>query len=61
MVELAKECKQLEIFCHMSTAYAFLKEKILEERPYPPPADPHQTIKSIEWMNSDIVESITDK
>lgn len=61
MVELAKECKQLELFCHMSTAYAFLKEKILEERPYPPPADPHQTIKSIEWMNSDIVESITDK
>lgn len=61
MLELALECKHIELFCHVSTAYAFLKEKLLEERAYPPPADPHETIKTVEWMASDIVESITDK
>lgn len=61
MLELAKEMKQLLLFVHISTAYCHLQEKILRERTYPPPADPHQVIKCVEWMDDDVVEAMTDK
>ncbi|KAL0122080.1 hypothetical protein PUN28_007091 [Cardiocondyla obscurior] len=61
MIELAKEMKHLILFVHISTAYCHLEEKILRERTYPPPADPHQVIKCVEWMDDDVVEAMTDK
>ncbi|TGZ57659.1 Fatty acyl-CoA reductase [Temnothorax longispinosus] len=61
MVELAKEMKHLILFVHISTAYCHLEEKVLGERTYPPPADPHQVIKCVEWMDDDVVEAMTDK
>lgn len=45
----------------MSTAYCQLNHKVLEERAYAPPADPHNVIKTVEWMSTEIVETITDK
>jgi fatty acyl-CoA reductase len=61
MLELAKEMKKLELFAHISTAYCHLEEKLLGEKPYPPPADPHKIIKCVEWMDDDVVEAMTDK
>ncbi|RLU25754.1 hypothetical protein DMN91_001912 [Ooceraea biroi] len=61
MLELAKEMKHLLLFTHISTAYCHLEEKILGERTYPPPANPHQVIKCVEWMDDDVVEAMTDK
>ncbi|XP_071582638.1 putative fatty acyl-CoA reductase CG5065 isoform X1 [Temnothorax nylanderi] len=61
MVELAKEMKHLILFVHISTAYCHLEEKVLGEKTYPPPADPHQVIKCVEWMDDDVVEAMTDK
>ncbi|XP_076163589.1 putative fatty acyl-CoA reductase CG5065 isoform X2 [Ptiloglossa arizonensis] len=61
MLELAKEMKNLKLFAHISTAYCHLEEKILGEKPYPPPADPHKIIKCVEWMDDDVVEAMTDK
>ncbi|XP_012529911.1 putative fatty acyl-CoA reductase CG5065 isoform X2 [Monomorium pharaonis] len=61
MLDLAKEIKNLVLFVHISTAYCHLEEKILREKPYPPPADPHQVIKCVEWMDDDVVEAMTDK
>ncbi|XP_076754542.1 putative fatty acyl-CoA reductase CG5065 isoform X2 [Xylocopa sonorina] len=61
MLELAKEMKHLKLFAHISTAYCHLKEKILEEKPYPPPTDPHKLIKCVEWMDDTVVEAMTDK
>ncbi|XP_050315779.1 fatty acyl-CoA reductase 1 [Anthonomus grandis grandis] len=61
MLELAKECKHLKCFIHVSTAYCHLNERILYEKPYPPPADPHKVIKTIEWLQDDVLESITPK
>ncbi|XP_039314065.1 putative fatty acyl-CoA reductase CG5065 isoform X2 [Solenopsis invicta] len=61
MIDLAKEMKQLALFVHISTAYCHLEEKILRERTYPPPADPHQVIKCVEWMDDEVVEAMTDK
>lgn len=33
----------------------------MEEKLYPPPADPHKVIQCIEWMDDEIVDIITDK
>lgn len=35
--------------------------QLLKEKPYPPPADPHKIIKCVEWMDDEVVESMTDK
>ncbi|XP_014485814.1 PREDICTED: putative fatty acyl-CoA reductase CG5065 [Dinoponera quadriceps] len=61
MVELAKEMKHLVLFAYISTAYCHLDEKILGQRTYPPPTDPHNVIKCVEWMDDDLVEAMTDK
>uniref|UniRef100_A0A1Y1MBE1 Fatty acyl-CoA reductase n=2 Tax=Photinus pyralis TaxID=7054 RepID=A0A1Y1MBE1_PHOPY len=61
MLDLAKECKNLIVFNHVSTAYCHLKEKVLYERAYPPPADPHMIIKLVEWMDERVIDSITDR
>ncbi|XP_076643125.1 putative fatty acyl-CoA reductase CG5065 [Halictus rubicundus] len=61
MLDLAKEMKNLKLFAHMSTAYCHLEEKVLGEKPYPPPADPHKIIKCVEWMDDEVVEAMTDK
>ncbi|KAJ8687687.1 hypothetical protein QAD02_023481, partial [Eretmocerus hayati] len=61
MLDLAKEMKKLELFAHISTAYCHLEEKVLGEKPYPPPSDPHKIIKCVEWMEDDVVEAMTDK
>ncbi|XP_004925992.1 putative fatty acyl-CoA reductase CG5065 [Bombyx mori] len=61
MVELAKECKKLQLFIHISTSYCHLHEKLLEEKPYPPPADPHQVIQAVEWMDEETIAAMTPK
>ncbi|XP_026322593.1 fatty acyl-CoA reductase 1 [Hyposmocoma kahamanoa] len=61
IVELGKECKRLELLSHISTAYCHLHEKLLEEKPYPPPADPHQVIQAMEWMDEESVAALTPK
>ncbi|XP_015602057.1 putative fatty acyl-CoA reductase CG5065 [Cephus cinctus] len=61
MLDLAKEMKHLILFAHISTAYCHLEEKVLSEKPYPPPSDPHKLIKCVEWMEDEVVEAMTDK
>ncbi|XP_039752664.1 fatty acyl-CoA reductase 1 [Pararge aegeria] len=61
VLELAKKCKNLKLFIHISTAYCHLHEKLLEERPYPPPADPHKIIDAVEWMDEETIATITPK
>ncbi|CAB3257576.1 unnamed protein product [Arctia plantaginis] len=61
MVELGKECKQLKLFIHISTSYCHLQEKLLEEKAYPPPADPHHIIQAMEWMDTETIKTVTPK
>ncbi|XP_057664141.1 putative fatty acyl-CoA reductase CG5065 [Diorhabda carinulata] len=61
MLDLAKECKKLIIFSHLSTSYCHLHERVLKEKIYPPPADPYQVMKTVEWLSDDIIEDITPK
>ncbi|XP_058832003.1 putative fatty acyl-CoA reductase CG5065 [Topomyia yanbarensis] len=61
MIELAKQCKKLDMFGYVSTSYCHLNEKLLLEKPYPPAADPHKVIKAIEWLEDNVVEGMTRK
>lgn len=49
------------MFCHVSTAYCHLGERVLYEKPYPPPADPYDIIRQVEWLDEGIVDAMTDQ
>lgn len=61
MIELGEQCKQLELFCHVSTAYVHPETLCLEEKVYPPPTDPHSIITAIEHLAPEVVASIEKK
>ncbi|XP_044260878.1 putative fatty acyl-CoA reductase CG5065 [Tribolium madens] len=61
MLTLAKECKKLIVFCHVSTAYCQETQEVLNEKTYPPPCDPHRIIDMCEWMNEDTLDTIAQK
>lgn len=48
-----------QLFFHISTAYSFPKEKILEEKPYDPPHSPHHIINLVELIEEDGLNKIT--
>jgi len=49
----------VQALVHVSTAYANCERDQIDEVIYPPPTDPHKLVQSVEWMNDDIVNSIT--
>jgi fatty acyl-CoA reductase len=51
----------LQAFLHVSTSYCHLNERVLYEKLYPSPADPHKIIKCIEWLEDEVVEAMTKK
>ncbi|KRT84622.1 epimerase, partial [Oryctes borbonicus] len=59
MLELALQMKKLVSFVHVSTSYCHLGERLLYEKAYPAHADPHQVIKTVEWMKEDLVDVMT--
>ncbi|CAH2326043.1 fatty acyl- reductase 1 isoform X1 [Pelobates cultripes] len=61
MLHLAQRIKKLEVFIHVSTAYANCNRKHIEEIVYPPPVDPKKLIESLEWMDDSLVNDITPK
>uniref|UniRef100_A0A336LR38 Fatty acyl-CoA reductase n=1 Tax=Culicoides sonorensis TaxID=179676 RepID=A0A336LR38_CULSO len=61
MLDLAKECKKLEMFGYMGTAYCHLNEKLLLEKEYPPPTDPYKVISACEWLDDAAIDGITKK
>ncbi|KAM6359819.1 fatty acyl-CoA reductase 1 isoform 3-T5 [Alca torda] len=58
---LAQRMKNLEVFVHVSTAFAYCNRKQIEEIVYPPPVDPKKLIDSLEWMDDGLVNDITPK
>ncbi|KAL5006269.1 hypothetical protein ScPMuIL_015075 [Solemya velum] len=59
MIQLCRNFKKLEVFLHVSTAYANCDRPFIEETIYPPPVDPQKLIDALEWMDDDMVNSIT--
>jgi len=48
MVKLCKGFKKLEVFVHVSTAYANCERQYIEEMIYPPPVEPQKLIDAME-------------
>lgn len=48
MLALAHKMKHLEIFLHVSTAYANCDRELIEEIIYPPPVDHNKLINTLE-------------
>ncbi|XP_038052736.1 fatty acyl-CoA reductase 1-like isoform X2 [Patiria miniata] len=61
MLQLAQGMKKLEVFLHVSTAYANCDRKKIEEVVYPPPMDPYKLMNATEWMDEDMLATITPK
>lgn len=47
LLKIAKECKKLQLFCHVSTAYCHLDQKFLYEAAYPPPIKPSEIMEMV--------------
>jgi len=54
-------CLHFQAFVHISTAYCQCEEPVLEEVTYPSPNDPHAILQLVEWMDDEILDSITPK
>ncbi|KAM6937799.1 fatty acyl-CoA reductase 1 isoform 1-T1 [Xenentodon cancila] len=61
MLALAHRMKHLEIFIHISTAYAHCDRELIEEIVYPPPVDYRKLIDALDWMDDDLVSALTPK
>ncbi|XP_077066709.1 LOW QUALITY PROTEIN: fatty acyl-CoA reductase 1 [Siphateles boraxobius] len=61
MVSLAHSMKHLDVFIHVSTAYAHCDRELIEEVVYPPPVDYRKLIDTLEWMDDKLVSLITPK
>lgn len=61
MLALGRKMKRLEIFIHVSTAYANCDRELIEEVIYPPPVDYRKLIDTLEWMDDDLVAVMTPK
>ncbi|KAG7274828.1 hypothetical protein CRUP_038801 [Coryphaenoides rupestris] len=61
MVALAHTMKHLEIFLHISTAYANCDRELIEEVIYTPPIDYRKLIDTLDWMDDKMVSVLTPK
>ncbi|XP_051778737.1 fatty acyl-CoA reductase 1 isoform X2 [Erpetoichthys calabaricus] len=61
LLALAHRMKNLEVFIHVSTAYANCNRSLIEEVVYPPPVDHKKLIDSLEWMDDKLINEITPK
>ncbi|XP_028843571.1 fatty acyl-CoA reductase 1 isoform X2 [Denticeps clupeoides] len=59
MVALAHRVKHLEVFIHVSTAYANCDRELIEEVVYTPPVDYRKLIDTLDWMDDKLVSVLT--
>ncbi|CAG9770341.1 unnamed protein product [Ceutorhynchus assimilis] len=59
IIQLAKECKKLDVFVHVSTAYSNCQEKLIKEEFYPPHIDPYKLMLMTKELPDHILENIT--
>ncbi len=50
MLELAKKMKKLQVFVHVSTAYANCDRQHISEVVYNPPVHPQKLLEAVDWM-----------
>lgn len=61
MIQLARGIKNLQVFVHVSTAFANCDQVCIDEVVYPPPVEPQKLLNALEWMDDSMVSMITPK
>jgi fatty acyl-CoA reductase len=61
MIDLALKMKKLQVFVHVSTAYANCERQHIAEVVYNPPVQPEKILEACDWMEDDLVNLITPK
>jgi alcohol-forming fatty acyl-CoA reductase len=61
MLKLARECKSIKLFCHISTAYCHLDVSNLIEKSYPPSVNPHELMSIVDRLTENEAELIKSK
>ncbi|XP_061898507.1 fatty acyl-CoA reductase 1 [Entelurus aequoreus] len=61
MLALAHKMKHLEVFIHVSTAYANCDRELIEEVIYAPTVDYVKLIDTLNWMDDELVSTLTPK
>ncbi|XP_058799064.1 putative fatty acyl-CoA reductase CG5065 [Phymastichus coffea] len=61
VLAFAKQLKKLDSLVHVSTAYCHCGEATLEEKYYPVPISPEETMKLVEETPEDVLSSMTAK
>ncbi|XP_076748801.1 putative fatty acyl-CoA reductase CG5065 [Xylocopa sonorina] len=61
VLELAKKMKKLLAFVHLSTAFCYPEREELDEKVYDAPANPHDVIKLVRWLDEGSLNLITPK
>nr|CAD7424357.1 unnamed protein product [Timema monikensis] len=61
LVQLCHRILKLEALVHVSTAYSNCDRPEVDEVIYSPPYDPEHIIQCMEWMDDDLVNTVTPK
>lgn len=59
VLDVVKQIKKLEAFCHFSTAYCSADLEVFEERVYENKDNPRDVIDIVKWMNPEALEMAT--
>jgi len=59
LITLCQTMENLVAFVHASTAYANCDRSHIVEMVYPPPVQPQKLVEALEWMNDDMLASLT--
>lgn len=61
LTSLCRKMPMLEALVHVSTAYANCYRNDVAERVYDPPLPPRKLVDMVQWMDEEIVDSLTSK
>ncbi|XP_014293865.1 putative fatty acyl-CoA reductase CG5065 [Halyomorpha halys] len=61
LVHLCHSMINLEALIHVSTAYCNCDRYEVKEEIYPPPYDPEHIIQAMEWMDDELIQTLTPK
>jgi fatty acyl-CoA reductase len=59
LLAVCRKMTKLEALVHVSTAYANCDREEVKEVVYPPPLEPKKIMDAIEWMDDDIIDTLT--
>lgn len=61
VIDLCKVMRHLEVFVHISTAYANCPRLHVSEEVYKPPIKPESILEAMEWMDDELINNLTPK